>query len=970
MSQLLLDRQLPHEQKTKEWELARYYILSSSDAAAALDSNKFKSSLELLQEKCKPFDELERRTNSSIRWGEKYEPIAIQVYESISNEKSTSCNLVIHKNYKWLGASPDGILLQSGKLLEIKCPYYRLIRENRIPQHYWIQIQMQLECCDVEEAVLFQCKFDNVLNEPDKNIYKHYGKLPDNTYWVLEKYTLHNVKRDRSWFADNINKLDEFWKKVIYYRTYSYEKLMSDITENQLYHEIDTSVNVINVSDSADTSLEDFKLPNAALDNNLDNNLTNNLAVRMDVDSSESDSDDDEPILGKRKNTCMSPVIQPSYVEPPRDWSKWVSATSTKNYSMKDPLCDWLEMYGHNDKKRKLNLALNLALNTESSSSSSSALNTSSSSSSSSSTESNDNSFDSDIKNAAPFLHYIQGKGLEFEEAVVSYLYKKFSPHIITVADPCQVRMQEKATETITAMKNNIPIIYQGVLHNDKNKTYGIADLIVRSDWINKIFKEVVLDRQAQRKGCKFHKYRHYRIIDIKHSTLALRADGTHLLNSGSIPAYKTQLYIYNQALGVAQGFTPEEAYILGRKWNYTKRGIKESGDGWFDRPGVVNYNTVDHMYKNITISAVNWIREVREKGNEWSINPPSKPELYPNMKNSHDDPWHNTKSKIASDIGEITTIWMCGIENRNNALKKNITSWRDERLTAAAMGINGKTVGPIVDAILDINRGTTLYKPKYLNEQTRLPRYKVEFFIDFETINEAIEPINSSVPNTVTDTYLFMIGIGWRVNDGKKAHWNYECFTTTHIDFMGKEEYYNFLEFHNYLLEIVDKYDAREDFIIYHWSNAEPNIYDKLYERYYEQLHRFHDIMTWNWFDLFKVFKQTPVVVKGAFNFSLKSIAGALHELGYINTKWESDGIADGLNAMVKALECSEEAKLRDIDMDEMPIMKQIIKYNEIDCKVLLEILSFLRHNMIKRTKPKNKLIKKKSNSKREAKD
>ena len=41
----------------------------------------------------------------------------------------------------------------------------------------------------------------------------------------------------------------------------------------------------------------------------------------------------------------------------------------------------------------------------------------------------------------------------------------------------------------------------------------------------------------------------HYVVVDIKFSTLPLRADGVHLLNAGKFPAYKSQAWIYTQAL-------------------------------------------------------------------------------------------------------------------------------------------------------------------------------------------------------------------------------------------------------------------------------------------------------------------------------------------------------------------------------------------------------------------------------------
>src|SRR5256886_17619165 len=57
---------------------------------------------------------------------------------------------------------------------------------------------------------------------------------------------------------------------------------------------------------------------------------------------------------------------------------------------------------------------------------------------------------------------------------------------------------------------------------------------------------------------------RHYRIVDVKFSTLHLLKDGG--LGAGSL-GVMTQAWIYNEALGRIQGFTPPASYVAGRAW-------------------------------------------------------------------------------------------------------------------------------------------------------------------------------------------------------------------------------------------------------------------------------------------------------------------------------------------------------------------------------------------------------------------
>lgn len=93
---------------------------------------------------------------------------------------------------------------------------------------------------------------------------------------------------------------------------------------------------------------------------------------------------------------------------------------------------------------------------------------------------------------------------------------------------------------------------------------------------------------------------------------------------------------------------------------------------------------------------------------------------------------------------------------------------------------------------------------------------------------------------------------------------------------------------------------------------------------------------------DLYQVFLNEPIVVKGALNYSLKSIAKAMFEFKLINTIWDSNSqCANGLNAMLIAHNIY--SKTKNVT-NEIPMMKEIEKYNEIDCKCLWEIIRYLR--------------------------
>ena len=132
---------------------------------------------------------------------------------------------------------------------------------------------------------------------------------------------------------------------------------------------------------------------------------------------------------------------------------------------------------------------------------------------------------------------------------------------------------------------------------------------------------------------------------------------------------------------------------------------------------GVIDYSGVDKDYIQKTKDAIKWVRDVKNNGHKWSINPPSRVELYPNMC-VESGFYSKEKEKIAQDIGEMTSVWYIGTKHRNIALKNDITSWKDPNCISKNIGINGAN-GSIIDKILDINRqNTDKIRPKKNREK------------------------------------------------------------------------------------------------------------------------------------------------------------------------------------------------------------------------------------------------------------
>ena len=129
------------------------------------------------------------------------------------------------------------------------------------------------------------------------------------------------------------------------------------------------------------------------------------------------------------------------------------------------------------------------------------------------------------------------------------------------------------------------------------------------------------------------------------------------------------------------------------------------------------------------------------------------------------------------------------------------------------------------------------------------------------------------------------------------------------------------------------------------HWSPAEQSSFGTAFNSAIAR----HPDKGWtspNWFDfLSRVAREEPVTVKGALGFGLKEMGSAMRSAGLIETDWTSSSV-DGLGAMVGAWWCDREAARQDCTMGDLELKKEINDYNEIECKVIMEIIAYLRAN------------------------
>jgi hypothetical protein len=516
-----------------------------------------------------------------------------------------------------------------------------------------------------------------------------------------------------------------------------------------------------------------------------------------------------------------------------------------------------------------------------------------------------ENTLDVNIKknknnfNKNTFEDMLLKKGKDFESQILEYIKNKYE-HII-IGESYEAKSTKLFENTIKAINNKVPVIIQGVLHYYEKNIYGCPDLIVRGDILNDMYNNTLSDDELDS----------YYIIDIKWSCLKMSSTGDYILNSGFQSYYKGQILIYTMALAHILKKDITKGFILARKYQH------KITENWIDKIGIINYNSKDSIYYDKVTKAVEWNLRLRQEGSTWELLPPSVPELYPNMKNNKDGKFRKIKNIQANKINEITLIWNVQVTHRNNAFLKGVYSSLDKKCTSELLGINGINSSKI-NAILDINRGNEIIAPKKIKSNysnwRKINNKYLEVYLDYETIND-LEGNN----------FIFMIGIGYLRNN----EWNYKCFLLENKK--KQNEFYS--SFWLYIDKLVEEFN-KKDVLFIHWYNAEPIMYNKAAKIF--------DLKEKTFLDLYKIFIDEPIVIKGAKSFKLKEIAKALYNNKLINTSWEENNKCDnGLNAMLLANEIYENK-----DNVKLSDMTDIINYNEVDCKVLYEIITYLRNN------------------------
>lgn len=231
-----------NDQRTSQWHAKRGEMITASEVYQVFGSQDARRGVML--RKLEPAVPSAGSSNiPALAWGTRFEPIAKRLYEQQTKCTILDVSCAQHPRYSFLGASPDGLIIphdshdlkRYGRLVEFKCPMSRAPKDE-IPQGYWHQMQLQMECTGIDECEYVEFRFKQVLYsewikspEPkgsfvvfdDGRVVYDSDQSSDDAqvvYWVLQSVKDVFVPKDPTWLSSHITELQTFWDEVLEHR--------------------------------------------------------------------------------------------------------------------------------------------------------------------------------------------------------------------------------------------------------------------------------------------------------------------------------------------------------------------------------------------------------------------------------------------------------------------------------------------------------------------------------------------------------------------------------------------------------------------------------------------------------------------------------------------------------------------------------------------------------------------------------
>ena len=258
--ELLIQKYGQNDQRTDAWHTKRGEMLTASEIHKACKNSSPAARHEIILSKLVPRERGPVGSGpKALLWGTRFEPIAKLIYTTYyqGGVEIVDTTCVPHPVHSFLGASPDGIIITKdkddyryGKLVEFKCPISREFSDTSpIPEAYYHQMQLQLECTGTQECEYIEMKFREVnysewidskaqyksffmVFQDGEVVYKDIEDKRDvatwrrevldekddrdftTTYWYFDTVRMTSVPRDPLWISTHLESFTDVWNTI------------------------------------------------------------------------------------------------------------------------------------------------------------------------------------------------------------------------------------------------------------------------------------------------------------------------------------------------------------------------------------------------------------------------------------------------------------------------------------------------------------------------------------------------------------------------------------------------------------------------------------------------------------------------------------------------------------------------------------------------------------------------------------
>lgn len=200
----------------ERWKACRNMRITASNFHDVVTRQETTTSDKLANKFIRASYEINNFDVPSLAWGRKHEPIAKKKYSALQRlqkkkTKMDDVGLFLCPNYGYLGASPDGIVIEdmNKTLIEVKCPYK------------WRNCTV-LEACESKDFYCV-CKNDEIVL---KSTHRYYTQIQGQMFvtgihscqlliYTLKDLVVITINYDENFCAEMVSKLECFYKKNV-----------------------------------------------------------------------------------------------------------------------------------------------------------------------------------------------------------------------------------------------------------------------------------------------------------------------------------------------------------------------------------------------------------------------------------------------------------------------------------------------------------------------------------------------------------------------------------------------------------------------------------------------------------------------------------------------------------------------------------------------------------------------------------